>query len=86
MRLSRSRTPLRLQDLWKKNISRIRRVSITLKWDEAYLADVSSALIRNARKVTQLTFFLPKINVTTQGKEKHSIEGNEESLNSIEHI
>ncbi|KAK1481845.1 hypothetical protein CTAM01_13780 [Colletotrichum tamarilloi] len=86
MRLSRSRTPLRLQDLWKKNISRIRRVSITLKWDEAYLADVSSALIRNARKVTQLTFFLPKINVTTRGKEKHSIEGNEESLNSIEHI
>ncbi|KAK1705871.1 hypothetical protein BDP67DRAFT_603790 [Colletotrichum lupini] len=86
MRLSRSRAPLRLQDLWKKNISRIRRVSITLKWDEAYLSDVSSALIRNAHKVTQLTFFLPKIYVTTQGKGKHSIEGNEESLNSIEHI
>ncbi|KAK1455665.1 hypothetical protein CMEL01_04425 [Colletotrichum melonis] len=64
MRLSRLRTPLRLQDLWKKNISRIRRVSITLKWDEAYLADVSSALIRNAHKVTQLTVFLPKIYIT----------------------
>lgn len=59
MRSSRSRTPLRLQEQWKELVSRMRRISITLKWDEAYFAPVYSALMRNAHKVPELTICLP---------------------------
>ncbi|KAK1636378.1 hypothetical protein BDP81DRAFT_320929 [Colletotrichum phormii] len=59
LRPSRLRTPPRLRELWTELISRMRRITITLRWDKAYLTAVSSALIRNAHNVTELTFFLP---------------------------
>lgn len=47
------------QELWKEVISHMHRISITLKWDEAHLVPVYSALMRNAHKVTELTSCLP---------------------------
>ncbi|OHE99954.1 hypothetical protein CORC01_04855 [Colletotrichum orchidophilum] len=59
LRRRRLRAPLRLQELWTELIARMRRISVNLMWDEAYLTAVSSALIQNAHTVTELTFFLP---------------------------